>query len=237
MIGIYKFTNKINGKSYIGQSVNIQNRIEDHYYRAFYNYPSNKEYNKAFYRALRKYGKENFTFEILDECNIEDLNKLEKYYISKYDSYNNGYNETLGDDQDLMPHDGEKHPKHKLSEQEVYDIREKYKNHIFKDEVYELYKNKIGKSGFNKIWNGATWIKVHMDVYTEENIAFHTWVRNSHPGKGLGKRLSIEEIKDIRKRILMESEDEVYKDYSSKVSNRQVFTNICKYRTYKNIKI
>ena len=91
-----------------------------------------------------------------------------------------------------MPHDGENHPKHKVTEQDVYFIREQYKNHILKDNVWVLFKDKIGKSGFNKIWNGATWRKVHMDVYTKENIAFHTLVRNSHPGKGNGKRLSYE---------------------------------------------
>lgn len=68
MIGVYKFTNKINGKAYIGQSVDIFQRVKDHEHRAFINYPSNREYNKSFYRALRKYGMENFDFEILEIC-------------------------------------------------------------------------------------------------------------------------------------------------------------------------
>jgi group I intron endonuclease len=237
MIGIYKFTNKINNKSYIGQSVNIANRVQDHFYRAFYNYHTNREYDKAFYRALRKYGKENFNFEILEECSKEDLNEREKYWIKYYNSYENGYNETIGGDYDIMPHDGENHPRHKLLEKEVFDIRERYKNHEFKDNVYALYKDKIGKSGFNKVWNGFTWTNVHMDVYTDENVAFHTLVRNSHPGKGTGKRLTVDEIKDIRQRIKNESEDEVYKDYKDKVGSRQIFTNICRYRTYKYITV
>lgn len=68
MIGVYKFTNKINGKAYIGQSVDIFQRVKDHEHRAFTNYLSNREYNKSFYRALRKYGMENFDFEILEIC-------------------------------------------------------------------------------------------------------------------------------------------------------------------------
>ena len=166
--------------------------MKEHYYRAFNSYSKNKEFSSPFYSALRKYGKENFYFEILEECQIKDLNEKEKYWIQYYDTFHNGYNATEGGDCSDMPHDGENHPKHKVTEQDVYFIREQYKNHILKDNVWVLFKDKIGKSGFNKIWNGATWRKVHMDVYTKENIAFHTLVRNSHPGKGNGKRLSYE---------------------------------------------
>lgn len=166
--------------------------MKEHYYRAFNSYNENKEFSSPFYSALRKYGKENFYFEILEECQIKDLNEKEKYWIQYYDTFHNGYNATEGGDCSDMPHDGENHPKHKVTEQDVYFIREQYKNHILKDNVWNLFKDKIGKSGFNKIWNGATWRKVHMDVYTKENIAFHTLVRNSHPGKGNGKRLSYE---------------------------------------------
>ena len=68
MIGIYKFTNKINGHSYIGQSIDIEKRKKTHLQRAYCNTSSNKEYNKAFYRAIRKYGWDNFDFEILKIC-------------------------------------------------------------------------------------------------------------------------------------------------------------------------
>ena len=237
MIGIYKFTNKINNKSYIGQSKNIANRVYDHYYRAFYNYPSNKEYNKAFYQALRKYGKDNFSFEVLEECAIEQLNEREKFWIQHFNSYNNGYNETLGGDNCFSPQEGEKHHNHKLLENDVFDIRERYKNHEFKDDVYNLYKNKIGESGFHKVWNGETWTNVHMDVYTPENISFHTLVRNSHPGKGKGKRLTIEDIKTIRTRLKTETENQIYQDYKDKVANKQVFTRVCRYETYKFITV
>lgn len=50
----------------------------------------------ALYEAFRKYGIENFEFSILEECSEEQLNDKEKFYIQKYNSYNNGYNETLG---------------------------------------------------------------------------------------------------------------------------------------------
>ena len=98
MIGIYKFTNKINGRSYIGQSRNIEKRMKEHYYRAFNSYSKNKEFSSPFYSALRKYGKENFYFEILEECQIKDLNEKEKYWIQYYDTFHNGYNATKGGD-------------------------------------------------------------------------------------------------------------------------------------------
>lgn len=232
MIGIYKFTNKQNGKSYIGQSVDISQRIKDHEQRAFNNYPSNKEYEKSFYRALRKYGINNFDFEILELCDKNKLNEREKYYIELYDSYKNGYNETLGGDNVVPPHDSEEHWHAKLSESEVIDIRNRYANHELKDDVYSLYSDKIGKSGFNKIWNGNTWTKVHMDVYTEENKAFHKQVRNSHPGKG-STPFSYDDIVYIRTQLKNgKTEEEVFQEYKDIVKYKQVFHNVCSYKTY-----
>ena len=87
--GIYKFTNKINGKIYIGQSVNIERRIREHFCR---------HDGTPFHLALEKYGRDNFIIEILEECNIDVLNDREKYYISLYNSENKskGYNRTSG---------------------------------------------------------------------------------------------------------------------------------------------
>ena len=72
MIGIYKITNKINGNAYIGQSVNIQLRFDSH--RQRYLQENGKEYDKVLYRAMRKYGLENFSFEIVEECGENFLN-------------------------------------------------------------------------------------------------------------------------------------------------------------------
>ena len=89
--GIYKITNIIDNKCYIGQSVNIYKRWKDHETR------SQKE-NTPLYLAIRKYGLENFTFEIIEKVNKEGLNEREKYWIKYYNSYNNGYNQTIGGD-------------------------------------------------------------------------------------------------------------------------------------------
>ena len=95
MTGIYKITNKINGKSYIGQSINIKKRWENHKCMN-----GNKEY--PIYRAFRKYGVENFKFEVLEECEVEELAERELYYILYYESYGKGYNQTLSTTNPLL---------------------------------------------------------------------------------------------------------------------------------------
>ena len=84
-IGIYKITNLLNDKSYIGQSINIEKRWKHEKQRAF-NICSN-EYNKLLSRAFRKYGLENFTWEILEQCNIPDLDSRESYWADYYNTY------------------------------------------------------------------------------------------------------------------------------------------------------
>lgn len=84
MIGIYKITNLKNGKSYIGQSVHIERRWSEHCI------PSSKS---LIGKAIQKYGKENFNFQVLEECSVELLNEKEEFYIKKYNSVvPEGYN-------------------------------------------------------------------------------------------------------------------------------------------------
>lgn len=88
---IYKVTNLINDKTYIGQTIfSLKNRKLSHINKA----NNNKHY---FARALTKYGSNNFKWKIICICpNIETLNEQEQYYIAFYDSINNGYNLTKG---------------------------------------------------------------------------------------------------------------------------------------------
>lgn len=99
MVGIYKITNKINNKSYIGQSIDIERRWKSHKTEPFN--PNSTQYNTIFYKAIRKYGIKNFIFEILEECPQEQLNEREQYWIEYYATYTqqtnaNGYNMTIG---------------------------------------------------------------------------------------------------------------------------------------------
>ena len=89
---IYKITNKINGKVYIGQTIMpIKNRMYKHYSQA-----KNRKNITGIDAAIKKYGKENFEVEQILECPNEDLDLQEKFYISKYNSFENGYNLTIG---------------------------------------------------------------------------------------------------------------------------------------------
>lgn len=95
---IYKVTNLINGKVYIGQTINFPKRKIKH----LSDVKLNKENDTSvFHRAIRKYGEENFSWEILEEISSEELDNREKYWIHFFDSYiehNKGYNMTLGGD-------------------------------------------------------------------------------------------------------------------------------------------
>lgn len=89
--------NKTNNKSYIGQSVSIEERYKSH--KRNHIVETNNAYNSLFYRALRKYGFENFNYEVLvesEDLSKDDLNELEIYYIERYQSFNEGYNMNKG---------------------------------------------------------------------------------------------------------------------------------------------
>lgn len=96
IIGIYKITNKINGKSYVGQSVNIHQRWTTEK-NASQN-PNRHEYNYPLSKAFRKYGIDNFSFTVIERCSQDELNVKETYWISFYDTFFHGYNQTLGGD-------------------------------------------------------------------------------------------------------------------------------------------
>lgn len=95
---IYKITNKINGKIYIGQTIHTLAHRKSRHLKCMQN-----GVDRHLYNAMRKYGVENFVFEEIDHTdNIEDLNYLESYYITKYDSVRKGYNMGYGGDNNVM---------------------------------------------------------------------------------------------------------------------------------------
>lgn len=97
---IYKITNLINNKCYIGQTIKTaEQRWKEHQSHAFGLHPNDQ--NKTLYKAIRKYGLENFTFEVLQDNieTFEQLDKAEIYWIDYYNSFVKGYNETFGGQQ------------------------------------------------------------------------------------------------------------------------------------------
>lgn len=110
MIGIYKITNKTNGKVYIGQSIDIKKRWKQHINEA-----KSSRQNTYLYNAMRKYGIDNFSFEIIEECDIKSLNEREIYWIKFYNSFEGeGYNMTPGGSDPI-----------KVNTQELYNLWDK----------------------------------------------------------------------------------------------------------------
>lgn len=92
-MGIYKITNIETNECYIGQAVDIYKRWNQHCKAGLGidTPPGNK-----LYKAMQENGLQNFTFEILLECNRDELNEKEKYFISLYQADTYGYNGNIG---------------------------------------------------------------------------------------------------------------------------------------------
>lgn len=103
-IGIYKFQNLITQEVYIGQSINLEARYQRHK-RDWVNGTTN------FYKAIQKYGWNNFSYEVIENCLETELNEKEQFWVNYYDSYNNGYNMTLGGSN-----------QHSVSHQKIYEL-------------------------------------------------------------------------------------------------------------------
>lgn len=91
---IYKITNQLNNKSYIGKTthINPNRRWNEHLSER----NQERSQNRALYRAMNKYGVENFVFSVIEET--DNIEEREAFYIQYFDTYHNGYNETLGGD-------------------------------------------------------------------------------------------------------------------------------------------
>ena len=93
MAFIYKITNSINNKVYIGKTeYSIEKRWKEHCNDAF----KDRNEKRPLYVAIRKYGIKNFNIELIEETNIPEEKEI--YWIKYYNSFENGYNATLGGD-------------------------------------------------------------------------------------------------------------------------------------------
>ena len=151
MIGIYKITNLLSGETYIGQSTDIEQRFREHIYHSE-SYVDEK---------IHEIGVENFGFEVVELCEQNQLDLREDYYINFYKSNvpGYGYNIVRGGQHNI----GESNSNVKLTEKDVYNIREAYNNHERKYDVYERFKHKVTSSYFF-ISSPVLSIKVSADI-------------------------------------------------------------------------
>jgi group I intron endonuclease len=207
MIGIYCWTNKINGKKYIGQSVDIYGRKKAHIYSA-------GKYGTLFSKALYKYGFNNFDFEVLENTTEDKLDEREIYYIKEKNSYyldGHGYNMTRGG-QGIQS--GEANPNAHLTDSEVLEIRNRiFINNEYPKEVYADYANKIGYDRFWSAFHGETFKNVDTSMIKKIKT-------NNHGSKNPKSKLNEDDVLEIRKRIHINNEQpiDVYEDYKDIIS-------------------
>ena len=160
--GIYKITNKINKKYYIGSACDLYKRYKDHRSAL----TSNRHHNKQLTKFVNKYGIDNLKFCLLEECKLEELESREQYYI---DNSKNLFNETA----DVKSCNRGK----KLSEEHKQRISESIKAKGIKR--YKETKQKISKANkghkFNlgRIQSDETKAKISQakigKIYSEES--------------------------------------------------------------------
>lgn len=235
MIGIYKITNLINNKIYIGQSIDCQRRWAEHKRAGQINPNSVKnkrDYNLPIHCAIRKYGIKNFQFEVIEECERNVLDVKEQYWIGFYKSNlkDIGYNLTIGGQKNFAL-SGEKHSQAKLNQKQVDEIYDLLQNHL------EISIHQIGKiygvthSLISLINNGKNWRK--------ENYEYPLRTANySLPGeKNPRAKLTATIVKEMRqKKEDGISPNDIYKEYQEKYGIKERTLRAALYgESWKNI--
>ena len=226
MIGIYKITNKMNGKTYIGQANNIDRRFLEHCQKG-------ESSRIPLDAAIKKYGRANFTLEILEECSLDKLNSRESYWIKHYDTVRKGYNCNPGGDNGQV---GSSNSNSKLTEEDVILIRKAYNEHKTQKDVYDKhFKNKITFNHFQNIWQGRVWPHIMPEVFTEKNKKYFIH-QNSVGSRSVKAELSDREVLEIRTRYISETAKQIYEDYKDRLK-LQTLQAILWGRTYTNLPI
>lgn len=222
---IYKIVNHKNNKVYIGLTTKtLEERWHGHKAQS---YSGNQ---KHLYSAMRKYGLENFTIEQIDESDdFKVLGEKERYWIEYYSSYNpdKGYNITRGGESNQL----DANPRTKLCVEDVIQIRKIYNEcKIGTKEAWNLYKDKISYSAFEKIYEGITWRDICPEVYSDENKIKHkTTMKVMKGGKNGFSKATDEEIIEIRKYYVNHTLKETYEKYGKKFKSIDSFRGAVNY--------
>ena len=226
MIGIYKITEKENPNNfYVGKSNDIQRRFKEHQTKTY------EQSRIPFDKEIQNKGKDAFTYEILEECKIEQLSEREAYWVEKLKAKESG-NKFNGGLRDVV---GSHNPNAKLTEEDVINIRKAYNNHYKQKEVYEDYKDKITFQSFQNLWQGRSWTHIMPEVFTKENKEYYK-TKQSKGGQSTSAKFTNEEVIAIRNRYVNESAKAIYEDYKDRISY-QAFQQILWGRYYSELPI
>lgn len=223
MQGIYLITNNLNNKKYVGQSINIKIRWQQHRN----SYLTHKETCPKLYNAFKKYGIENFTFSILEEVkNNEELNKKEEFWILKLDTINSGYNTVLP--QNVFR--GDENYQARLNENQIKNIWNELKNSS--RTILEIAKEyQVAYSTIYRINRGEIRFNSLIDYpIRKDNL-------EARPGSQNGRSMITEkEVLKIRQRYVNETVDNIYQDYKN-IYSYSGFKKIVQGVTFKNVPV
>lgn len=213
MLGIYKITNKQNGKVYIGQAIDLERRIREH----------RQARKQTIDNYINVLGVDNFDFEIIEECREEELDEKEQYYIQFYDSVNNGYNWQEGGFNNSI---GSGNGRAKLTESDVIMIRTAYANHEKPQEIYKLVEHTgISYGTFQGVWQGRSWSHIMPEVFTEENKQYY--LKGLH---NFGEKLTLDEVLYYRRYYVNHTAKQTYQLFVSEKGS-----DVLKQRTFERI--
>lgn len=226
---VYKITNLINNKVYIGVT---KNKLKTRWNRHL----RDCNYGSQFYlyKAMRKYGTIHFKIECIDDSakTIEELGEKEKYYIQKYKSNNSDYG--YNSDEGRYMKNYETSGKSLITNSDVVFIRTKYNDCILRcKECWKKYfQSKISFSGFQKIWEGTTWKGIMDEVYSDENINKHKQQLGHKGFHNYQSILTSEEVLEIRKFYVNHTLKETYEMYGKQYKTIESFSHIVRGPSY-----
>lgn len=192
-IGIYKITNTINQKIYIGQSCRLHERWLEHLRAGQpekYKSKNERDNNSSIHKAMQKYGIENFTFEILEYCDKNLLDLKEQEWIQYYNSNIKeiGYNLTKSGQKNFVLK-GENHGQAKFTQKEIDEIITLLKQNILSyNEISKKYN--ISKPMLSNINLGKNW-KKDSEKYPLRKTSYAV-IGNNHTNAVLNDKLVIE---------------------------------------------
>ena len=224
---VYKITNLINQKNYIG--------ITNNYKKIWSNekcLPKDEKRQQLINKKIQEYGKNNFQFEVLfSNLTIEEACQKEQELIIKYNSLvPNGYNIDKGGN--YHPHYqsmyGEKNGKSKLTDKEAQYIKDHRNQPMYV--LYDEFSDIISYESFKKCYKHQTY--THLTPKVEE-YPYNTQFSNQFSDKGL----EYDQVLDIRERYANgEYWKDVYKDYKNIFSNEMSFWRAYTGLSYKLVK-